>query len=86
MERLRKLLADDETDENPEFDNEENEVLEDNFSDHESFSKYDTESEEDGDSGNEDVNYLVWFPSEDGVQWRKTKFRHHIRCLNILAL
>ncbi|GBM27275.1 hypothetical protein AVEN_208436-1 [Araneus ventricosus] len=35
--------------------------LEEIFSDHESFSERDTESEEDGDSGNEDVNNLEWF-------------------------
>ncbi|GBO31223.1 hypothetical protein AVEN_203900-1 [Araneus ventricosus] len=28
---------------------------------HESFREHDTESEEDGDSGNEEVNNLEWF-------------------------
>ncbi|GBL88599.1 hypothetical protein AVEN_195604-2-1, partial [Araneus ventricosus] len=55
--------------------------------DHESFSEHDTESEENGDSGNEDVNNLEWFLSKDGVQWRKTKFRQSIRnrCHNIVS-
>ncbi|GBM61629.1 hypothetical protein AVEN_122247-1 [Araneus ventricosus] len=64
MERLRKLLAEVETDEDPNFDNKNNgpgDVLEENFSDHESFYEYDTESEEDGDSGNEDVDNLELF-------------------------
>ncbi|GBO24073.1 hypothetical protein AVEN_194022-1, partial [Araneus ventricosus] len=57
MERLRKLLAEVETDENPDFDNEVNgpgDVLEEIFSDHKSFCEHDTESEENGDSGKED--------------------------------
>ncbi|GBL95871.1 hypothetical protein AVEN_227118-1 [Araneus ventricosus] len=47
---LRKLLAEVETDEDPDFDNEDNgheNVLEEIFSDHESFCEHDTESEED---------------------------------------
>ncbi|GBN08459.1 hypothetical protein AVEN_172681-1 [Araneus ventricosus] len=61
-EPLRKLLAEVETDEDPDFGNEDNgpqDDLEEIFSDHESFSEHDTES--DGDSGNEDVNNLEWF-------------------------
>ncbi|GBM21936.1 hypothetical protein AVEN_187937-1 [Araneus ventricosus] len=55
--RLRKLFAEVETGEDSEFDNEDNrpeENLDENFSNPESFSEYDTESEEDGDSGNEE--------------------------------
>ncbi|GBM05095.1 hypothetical protein AVEN_210804-1 [Araneus ventricosus] len=55
MECLRKLLAEVETDEDSDFGNEDNgpeDVIEENFSDHESFSDNDTESEADGDSGN----------------------------------
>ncbi|GBM69988.1 hypothetical protein AVEN_225393-1 [Araneus ventricosus] len=75
-ERLRKLLAKVETDEDPDFDNEDNrreDVLEEKFSDHESFCEHDTESEEDGDSENKDVNNLELF--WEGIEWRKTKFR-----------
>ncbi|GBN02826.1 hypothetical protein AVEN_216786-1 [Araneus ventricosus] len=46
MECLRKLLAEVETDEDSNFDNEDNgpeDILEENFSDHESFSEHDTE-------------------------------------------
>ncbi|GBL76611.1 hypothetical protein AVEN_147322-1 [Araneus ventricosus] len=67
MDRLRKLLAEDETDEDPDYDNENNgpeDVLEVIFSDHESFCEYDTESEEDGDSGNEDMNNLELLSSK----------------------
>ncbi|GBN60642.1 hypothetical protein AVEN_28771-1 [Araneus ventricosus] len=63
MERLSKLLAEVETDEDPDFDNEDNgpeDHLEENFSDHESFGEHDTESEEDGDSGNEEGNNSEW--------------------------
>ncbi|GBM10232.1 hypothetical protein AVEN_177499-1 [Araneus ventricosus] len=63
MERFGYLLAEVETDEDPDFDDEPEDVLEEIFSDHESFSEHDTESEEDGDSGNEDVNNLEWFSS-----------------------
>ncbi|GBN32573.1 hypothetical protein AVEN_35162-1 [Araneus ventricosus] len=61
MESLRKLLAEFETDEDSDFDNEDNrpeDVLEENFSDHEneSFSERDKESEENGESGNKEVN------------------------------
>ncbi|GBM97627.1 hypothetical protein AVEN_129849-1 [Araneus ventricosus] len=48
IERLSKLLAEVGTDEDSEFDNEDigsEDVLEVNFSDHESFSKHDTELE-----------------------------------------
>ncbi|GBM06640.1 hypothetical protein AVEN_190863-1 [Araneus ventricosus] len=61
VERLRKLLAEVETDEDPDFDNEDNgpeDVLEENFSDHKSVCELNTESDEDGDSRNEDVNNL----------------------------
>ncbi|GBN04652.1 hypothetical protein AVEN_191585-1 [Araneus ventricosus] len=88
MECFRKLLAEVETDEDPDFDNEENgpeDVSEENFLDHESFSEQDTESEEDGYSENEDVNNLeFFFSSKHGVQWRKTKFNQNIRCHNIV--
>ncbi|GBN56193.1 hypothetical protein AVEN_231676-1 [Araneus ventricosus] len=88
MEHLRKLLAEVETDEDPDFDNEDNGpegVLEEIFSDHESFCEHDTESEEDGDSGNEDGNNLDLFSSKEGNEWRKTNFRQNIRCHNIVS-
>ncbi|GBM07533.1 hypothetical protein AVEN_100729-1 [Araneus ventricosus] len=50
MERLRKLLAENETDDDSDFDNEDigpEDISEENFSDHENFSEHDTESEED---------------------------------------
>ncbi|GBM91231.1 hypothetical protein AVEN_274048-1 [Araneus ventricosus] len=78
MERLRKLLAEVETDEDPDFDNEGNgpeDGLEENFSDQKSFGEHDTESEVGGHSGNEEVNNLELFSSRDGVHWRETKFR-----------
>ncbi|GBN78596.1 hypothetical protein AVEN_150708-1 [Araneus ventricosus] len=78
MERLRKLLAEVESDEDPNFDNEDNgpeDVSEEILSDYESFCEHDTESEEDGDSGNEDVNNLELFSSKEGIEWRKSKFR-----------
>ncbi|GBO05257.1 hypothetical protein AVEN_157488-1 [Araneus ventricosus] len=78
-ERLSKLLAEVETDEDPDFDNGSEDVLEETFSDHESFCDHDTESEEDGDSGNEDVNNLELFSSKEGIECRKTKFRQNIR-------
>ncbi|GBM72833.1 hypothetical protein AVEN_17883-1 [Araneus ventricosus] len=53
--------------------------------DPESFCAHDTESEEYGDSGNEDGNNLEWFSSKNGVQWKKTKFRQNIRCQNIVS-
>ncbi|GBN01296.1 hypothetical protein AVEN_201317-1 [Araneus ventricosus] len=55
MQRLRKFLAEVENDEGIDFDNEDNgpeNILQEIFSDHENFWKNDTESEEDGDSGN----------------------------------
>ncbi|GBN16470.1 hypothetical protein AVEN_233142-1 [Araneus ventricosus] len=79
MERLRKLLAEDETNDDSDFDNGPEDVSEENFSDHESFSEHDTESEEDGDFGNEEVNNSEWFTSNDAVQSRKRKFRQNIR-------
>ncbi|GBO06963.1 hypothetical protein AVEN_133197-1 [Araneus ventricosus] len=88
MERLRKLLAEVEIDENSDFDNEDNgseDVLEEIFSDHESFCEHGTESEEDGDSGNGDVNNLKFFVSKEGIEWRKTKCRQNIRCHNIVS-
>ncbi|GBN80674.1 hypothetical protein AVEN_140494-1 [Araneus ventricosus] len=78
MERSRKLLAEVETGE----DNGPEDVSEEIFSDHESFCEHDTESE---GSGNEDVNNLKLFSSKEGMEWRKTKFRHNIRCHNILS-
>ncbi|GBN89101.1 hypothetical protein AVEN_112469-1 [Araneus ventricosus] len=78
MERLRKCLAEVETD----FDNEDNaheDILEDIFSDHASFIEHYTESEENGDLGNKEVNNSEWFSSKDGVYWRKMKFRQNIR-------
>ncbi|GBN31706.1 hypothetical protein AVEN_253247-1 [Araneus ventricosus] len=80
MRRLYKLLAEVETDEDPDFDNG---PYEDIFSDHESFSEDYTESKEDRDSGNDDVKNLELFSSKDGVQWRETKFRQIIICRNI---
>ncbi|GBO11326.1 hypothetical protein AVEN_153766-1 [Araneus ventricosus] len=67
MERLGKLFAEVETDEDPDFDSEDNrpeDILGEIFSNHESFSEYDKESEEDGDSGNEEVNNSEWFSSK----------------------
>ncbi|GBN43738.1 hypothetical protein AVEN_219641-1, partial [Araneus ventricosus] len=72
----------------PDFDNEDNgpeDVLEEIFSDHESFCEHDTESEEDGDSGNEDVNNFELFSSKEGIERRKTQFRQNIRCHNIVS-
>ncbi|GBN19659.1 hypothetical protein AVEN_48051-1 [Araneus ventricosus] len=89
MERLRKQLAEVETDEDPDLDNADNgteDVLEVIFSDSESFYEHDTESEEDGDSGNEDVNNLELFSSKERIEWRKTKFRQNILCHNIGSL
>ncbi|GBM19550.1 hypothetical protein AVEN_108017-1 [Araneus ventricosus] len=57
-ERLHTLHAEVETDEDSDFENEDHgpeDVLELNSSYHENFSANDTESEEDGDSGNEKV-------------------------------
>ncbi|GBN70424.1 hypothetical protein AVEN_227427-1 [Araneus ventricosus] len=88
MKRLRKLLAQVETNEDPNFDNEDNgseDLLEVIFSDHESFCKQDTESEEDGDFESEDVNDLELFSSKESIQWRKTKFRQNILCHNIAS-
>ncbi|GBL88648.1 hypothetical protein AVEN_195641-1 [Araneus ventricosus] len=59
IERLRKLLVEVETDDGT--GNGPEDVLEEIFSDHESFCENDTESEENGDSGNEDVNNLELF-------------------------
>ncbi|GBL95134.1 hypothetical protein AVEN_253483-1 [Araneus ventricosus] len=46
------------------------------------------ESEEDRDSGNEELNNSEWFSSKDGVQWRKTKFNQniHTHCHNTVLL
>ncbi|GBL75691.1 hypothetical protein AVEN_154999-1 [Araneus ventricosus] len=55
MERLLKLLAEVETDEDPDLDKEDNgpdNILKHIFSDHESLCEHDTESQEDRDSGN----------------------------------
>ncbi|GBN63976.1 hypothetical protein AVEN_261968-1 [Araneus ventricosus] len=67
LHQKKKLLAEVETDKDPDFDNGVNEpedVLEKNFSDHEGFSEHDTESEEDGCYGNEDANNLELFSSK----------------------
>ncbi|GBN44601.1 hypothetical protein AVEN_138192-1 [Araneus ventricosus] len=90
MQRLHKFLAEVETDEDLDFDNEDNrseDISEENFSDHESFSEHDIESEQDGGSGNEEVNNSEWFSSKDVVQWRITKFRLNIRtrCHNLVS-
>ncbi|GBM50256.1 hypothetical protein AVEN_141870-1 [Araneus ventricosus] len=64
MELLRKLLAGAETGKDSDCDNEDNGpevVTEENFKDHESLMNHDTESEDDGDSRNEEVNNLEWF-------------------------
>ncbi|GBN66133.1 hypothetical protein AVEN_215814-1 [Araneus ventricosus] len=77
-----------ETDEDPDFENEDNrpgDVLEEIFSDHESFCEHDTESEEGGDPGNEDAINSEWFSSKDGPQRRKAKFMQNIRCHNIVS-
>ncbi|GBL90794.1 hypothetical protein AVEN_215535-1 [Araneus ventricosus] len=78
MERLHKLLAEVETDEDSDFDNEDNGAED---IDHENFSEHDTESEREGDSGNEEVNNSEWFSSKDSVHWRETKFRQNISYL-----
>ncbi|GBN10436.1 hypothetical protein AVEN_190786-1 [Araneus ventricosus] len=65
MELLLKLFAEVVTDEDSDFNNEGNrpgDILEEKFSNNESFSEYETES--DGDSGNEEVNNLEWFSSK----------------------
>ncbi|GBM98996.1 hypothetical protein AVEN_133368-1 [Araneus ventricosus] len=88
MERLRKILAEVETDEEQDFDNEDNgleDVLDEIFSDHESFCEHDTESEEDEDSGNKYVNNLELFSSKEGIEWRKTKFRQNNSCYKIVS-
>ncbi|GBL98385.1 hypothetical protein AVEN_187724-1 [Araneus ventricosus] len=58
MALLRKRLAEIEIDEDSDFENEDNGLgnnLEDNFSNYDSFCEHDMESEDDGDSGNEEV-------------------------------
>ncbi|GBL79404.1 hypothetical protein AVEN_92589-1 [Araneus ventricosus] len=80
-ERSRKLLTEVETDE----DNGPEDVLEEIFSDHESFCEHDTESE-DGGFGNEDVNNLELFSSKEGIERRKTKFMQNISCHNSVTL
>ncbi|GBN05062.1 hypothetical protein AVEN_117933-1 [Araneus ventricosus] len=88
MERFRKLLAEVETNEDRDFDNEDSvpeDFLEDIFSDHENFCEHDTGSEADGYYGNEDVNNLEMFSTKEGIEWRKTKFRKNILCNNIMA-
>ncbi|GBN72338.1 hypothetical protein AVEN_159550-1 [Araneus ventricosus] len=88
MERFRKLLAEVQTDEDPDFGNEDNgpeDVLEEIFSGHECFCEHDKESEDDGDSRNEHVNNFELFSSKEDIEWRKTKFRQIIRCHNIVS-
>ncbi|GBL85744.1 hypothetical protein AVEN_193189-1 [Araneus ventricosus] len=68
---IRKLLTEVETGEDPDFDNEDNgpeDVLEDIFQILK-VSVNIAESEEDGDSGNEDVNNLELFSSKGLVWW-----------------
>ncbi|GBM16575.1 hypothetical protein AVEN_223505-1 [Araneus ventricosus] len=87
-EHLRKILAEVEADENPVFYNDDNgpeDVLEEVFSDRESFCEHDTESEDDGYSGTEDVNNLELLALEESTECRKTKFRQNIRCHNIVS-
>ena len=67
MECLHTLLTKVETDDDSDFNNEEIEPEEKNFSDHEIFSKHDTVSEEDGDSENEEENSSEWFLSKNGM-------------------
>ncbi|GBO08421.1 hypothetical protein AVEN_140871-1 [Araneus ventricosus] len=70
MKSLRKLLAEVETDDDSDFDDEDKgseDVLGENFSDDESFGEHDTESEDDGDSGSEEVINSEWFSSKDFV-------------------
>ncbi|GBO18032.1 hypothetical protein AVEN_13095-1 [Araneus ventricosus] len=95
MQRLVKLLAEVETDEDPDFDNEDpgldnedirpGDDLEEILSDHESFCEFDTESEEDGDSGNEDANNLNFFLQIRPLSGEETNFRQNIRCHNIVS-
>ncbi|GBN10731.1 hypothetical protein AVEN_208154-1 [Araneus ventricosus] len=88
MERFRKLFAEVETDEHADFDTEDNgreDVFEEIFSNHECFCEHDKDSEEDGDSRNEEVNNLELFSSKEGIEWRKTKFRQNICCHDIVS-
>ncbi|GBN10730.1 hypothetical protein AVEN_208153-1 [Araneus ventricosus] len=87
MELLHKLLAEIETDEDSDFQNEDNgpeNNLENNFSNHEIFSEHDTESEEDADFRNEDGFVLYQKIAYNGG---KEKFRLIIRtrCHNIVS-
>ncbi|GBO07422.1 hypothetical protein AVEN_20858-1 [Araneus ventricosus] len=89
-ERLRKLFAELETDEDSDFDNKGNrpdDILEEKFSNHESFSEYDTESEEDGDSGHGEVNNSEWFASKLAYKEEKQNLGTiiRIRCRNIVS-
>ncbi|GBN52543.1 hypothetical protein AVEN_185533-1 [Araneus ventricosus] len=77
MSRLCKLLAEVETDEYPDFDNEDNgpeDVLEEIFSDHESFSEHDTESEED-----EILEMKIYKGRVATALWRLPNFRRFPR-------
>ncbi|GBN97578.1 hypothetical protein AVEN_201563-1 [Araneus ventricosus] len=91
MERLRRLLAEVETDEGSDFENEDNgseNNLEDNFSDRESFCEHDTEWEEDGDSGNEEGNITRnVLHQKIETKFLIQKFRQNIRtrCHNIVS-
>ncbi|GBN00223.1 hypothetical protein AVEN_38739-1 [Araneus ventricosus] len=63
MEHLLKLLAEIETDEDPDVGNEDNgpdDALEENFSYQDIFREHDTESKKDGDSGNEEEHGVVY--------------------------
>ncbi|GBM29706.1 hypothetical protein AVEN_156892-1 [Araneus ventricosus] len=54
-----------ENDGDSDFNNADNRTEDTDFLDHESFSEKDTESEEDGDSGNEEVNDSEGFSSKE---------------------
>ncbi|GBN06110.1 hypothetical protein AVEN_270654-1 [Araneus ventricosus] len=88
MELLRNRLSEVETYEDPDFDSEDKgteDILEEIFSDHESFIDYDKKLEESGHSENEDVNNLEWCSLKDGVEWWEIKFMQNIRCHNIVS-
>ncbi|GBO07252.1 hypothetical protein AVEN_174913-1 [Araneus ventricosus] len=82
MERLRKLFAELETDEDSDFDNENNrpeDISEESFSNHESFSSYDTVSKEDGDYGNEELPLAYETKAEIGLKIQNKKRKAHLR-------
>ncbi|GBO05218.1 hypothetical protein AVEN_106938-1 [Araneus ventricosus] len=74
MELLLKLFAEFETDDDPDLTMRTMDLRmfqKRFFSDHESFCHHDTESEEEEDSRNDDVNSLELFSSKEGTEWRK---------------